>query len=148
MGRPTRYTNILADTICDMIATTSLGMKEICELNKIDYSTVRGWIAKETHPFSDRYTRAKDKQLELLAEEIITISDDGSNDLMLLTKPSGEQYEVENKEVVNRSKLRVESRKWLLAKLKPKIYGDAVKLTGDGENPLVVNVITGIVINP
>jgi len=84
----------------------------------------------------------KAKQKEHLAEEVIDIADDGTNDLMLLTNAKGEQYEQENKEVTSRSKLRVEARKWLLSKLDPKKYGDKLQLGGDADNP--IKVITGM----
>lgn len=142
MARPTKYTNILSDKICELIATTSLSTKSICEVCDIDYATVKRWIADEKHTFCAKYVRAKEKQIEHLAEEILDISDDGSNDLMRLTKANGEEYEAENKEVTSRSKLRVDSRKWLLSKLKPKKYGDKLELSGDGQNPIVHAVLT------
>lgn len=137
-GRIGRYTTALAERICEMIATTSLATKEICKLNGIDYATVKRWIAKENHPFCALYARAKEQQYELLAEEIITISDDGSNDYMTIVIGEGLEIQKENKELVNRSRLRVESRKWLLAKLKPKVYGDKVDLNhgGQTDNPI------------
>lgn len=143
-GRKSKYTTALAERICEMIATTSLATKEICKLNNVSYAAVRSWIAKEKHPFQDLYARAKDKQYELLAEEIITISDDGSNDFMTLVIGEGIEIQKENKELVNRSRLRVESRKWLLAKLKPKIYGDKIDLNHGGQEGNPLKVITGI----
>jgi hypothetical protein len=58
-----------------------------------------------------QYSIAKQNQADLLAEEIMTISDDTSGDIDGMVS-------------VQRSKLRVESRKWIAAKLKPAVYGD------------------------
>lgn len=146
IGRPEKYTPELGEKVAEYIATTSLGLKRICKKLKEDgvevsYSTVRDWISDNEHPFANLYTRAKAKQKEHLAEELLDIADDGSNDLMLLTNAKGEQYEQENKEVTSRSKLRVEARKWLLSKLDPKKYGDKLDLTSDNK-PLAPTNIT------
>jgi len=130
MAGKSKYTDMLGDDICKMMTTTSLGLRHICKKLNVPHSTVRGWIADLAHPFSDKYTRAKDVQLELLAEEILDIADEGSNDLMTIGF-GDKAYETENKEVTSRSKLRVESRKWLLSKLKPKIYGDKIDVNNN-----------------
>lgn len=132
------YTDELADNICEMLATTSIGLRHICDKYNVSHSAVRSWIADKDHPMSDKYTRAKELQLEYLAEETLDIADDGSNDLMTIVKGE-ESYEVENKEVTNRSKLRVDTRKWLLSKLAPKKYGDKLDLNHGGQagNPVI-----------
>jgi hypothetical protein len=88
--------------------------------------------------FCTRYARAKEEQADFMIEEMIDIADDGSNDLMTITKGDIE-YEQENKEVTNRSKLRIDTRKWIASKLKPKKYGDKLDLMSDGKK-LVFNV--------
>ena len=131
MGRPTDYTEEAADAICAMIATTNLSMKSICEQLGYPTGTVLAWLSREP-TFQEKYARAKDMQADLLAEEILDIADDGSNDFMTIVKGDRE-YEVENKEVTNRSRLRIDSRKWLAGKLRPKKYGDKVDLTTGGD---------------
>lgn len=66
--------------------------------------------------FADRYARAREVQAETLAGQILDIADDSSADRTL----DG----AVNSENIQRSRLRVESRKWLAAKLLPKRYGD------------------------
>ena len=71
-------------------------------------------------------------------EEMLEIADDGSNDWMERTGKDGETGDkVVDHEHVSRSKLRVDTRKWMLARMAPKKYGDAtnIKLSGDAENP-------------
>jgi hypothetical protein len=53
-----------------------------------------------------------------------------------------------NGEHVQRSRLRIESRKWLAAKLKPKKYGEKTTIAGDAENPLAVLTMDSITTNP
>ncbi len=68
-----------------------------------------------------------------MAEDILDIADDGSNDFMTITK-GDKTYEVENKEVTNRSRLRVDTRKWIMSKMKPKKYGDKLDMTTNGKD--------------
>lgn len=143
VGRPEIYTDELALKVCEEIASTSKSLRTICAQKGMpSVRTVLHWL-RDKEDFLRQYTRAKEEQADLLVEEMIDISDDGSNDLMTITK-GYESYEVENKEVVNRSKLRVETRKWIASKLKPKKYGDKVQneLTGKDGGP--IQVITGM----
>lgn len=132
LGRPNKYSKELADKIIDRISTTSLGLASICAPDDMPCrATVYNWLSDEKNKiFLDRYARAKELQTELIAEEMLDICDDGSNDLMTIVKGDLE-YEQENKEVTSRSKLRVETRKWLLAKLAPKKYGDKIEHSGE-----------------
>jgi hypothetical protein len=92
-------------------------------------ATVFSWMRK--HPeFLDQYTRAKAEAADALVEEMMDISDDGTNDWMEVHDKDGEcvGYKV-NGEHVQRSRLRVETRKWIAAKLKPKKYGEKVDVS-------------------
>lgn len=117
--------------ICSDIEKSSIGLKHILEPYEVSRTAFYAYL-KENEEAQNTYARAKDAQIELLAEEILDISDDATNDLMTIVK-SNEAYEVENKEVVNRSRLRVDSRKWLLSKLNPKKYGEKLDVTSGNE---------------
>jgi hypothetical protein len=94
--------------------------------------TVYQWVLDNREGFSDKYARAREMQAEVMFDEILDISDDGTNDYMTITK-GDISYNVEDKEVTNRSKLRVDSRKWYLSKVLPKKFGDKMDLTTDGK---------------
>lgn len=94
-------------------------------------STFFIWI-DEDDSLSKRYARAKEVMVEALADEMLEIADDGSNDYMTIVK-GDKEYNVENKEVTNRSRLRVDTRKFLLSKVLPKKYGDRLDITSDGD---------------
>jgi len=127
-GRPTLYTEDIASKLCVEIATSSKSLKTICDMDDMpSVRTVLNWLNTNAE-FLRQYTRAKEEQADYLVEEMIDIADDGSNDLMKITKGDAE-YEIENKEVTNRSKLRVETRKWIASKLKAKKYGDKLDLS-------------------
>lgn len=82
--------------------------------------TINEWRGDEK--FSAMYARAKLRQADLFADEILDIADNIGKDKIRLK--SGE--EVTNNEAINRSRLRIDTRKWLASKLLPKQYGDKV----------------------
>ena len=134
-GRPTIYTPELADLICLRVATHQIGTKRLCKLydDMPDDTCIYEWRYK--HPeFARKYAEAKMRQAELMAEEIIDIADDGRND----TYTDEDGNERTSQDVINRSRLRVDTRKWLMSKLAPKKYGDRTTLAGDPEAPLVL----------
>lgn len=98
-------------------------------------STIRSWAVDDLNGFSAQYTRAVQIRAMGWAEEIIEISDDGSSDTYI--DPATGQERVNN-EVIARSRLRTDSRKWMLSKVLPKIYGDKLDLNHgvQPENPL------------
>lgn len=141
-----------ADKICEELATSSKSLRTIClQEGMPQVRTVLNWLTNGEKEDSDQaykdflhqYTRAREMQADFLAEEIIDISDDGSNDYMTIVK-GDKEYNVENKEVTNRSRLRVDARKWIAAKLKPKKYGERVDLTTNGKSingPMMVEIV-------
>lgn len=116
------------EAICKEIETSSLGLGKICEKHGLKRYSVLDYI-RENPDAANRYARAKELQMDYLAEEILDISDDSTNDTLYT-----EKGEMENKEWTNRSKLRVDTRKWLMSKLAPKKYGDKVDVTSGGNS--------------
>lgn len=132
-GRPQIYNREIANRICAEIASSSKSLRTICKMEGMPtVATILSWLRDDKDGFLALYTRAKEEQADFMIEEMIDIADDGTNDLMVIEK-GGQTFEQENKEVVNRSKLRVETRKWIASKLKPKKYGDKVDITTAGE---------------
>ncbi len=134
VGRPTDYTPELALKICEAIATSTDSYEKICKSNP-DFphrSNMRLWRYRSSD-FRAMYAQAKADQAELLAEEIIEISDDGSAD-WIQDKDGNDKLDAEH---VQRSRLRVDSRKWIACKLMPKVYGDKSEIKSTG----TVNVV-------
>lgn len=86
-----------------------------------------------------KYTRAKELGLERMAEEIVELADESREGVKTTTKGDG-SVETVTGDMVERSRLQIESRKWLLSKLKMKKYGDATTLRGDPDAPLEARV--------
>jgi hypothetical protein len=142
VGRPTKYTPELAEEICDAIACDSKGLRRLCNENQHwpARNNIYHWI-KKYPDFRTRYAQAKEHQIESFIDEILEIADDTSNDTVIKTNKDGQEYEVCNSEWINRSRLRVDTRKWLAAKLCPKIYGETRKDEKEDDKSLMQNVI-------
>ena len=145
-GRPSAYTEELASEILERLAHGE-SLRSICkDEGKPDESTVREWGGNPKHPFSPHYAHARLLGWLSMADEIVEISDDGSNDWMERHGRDGEVLGWQlNGEHVQRSRLRVDTRKWVLSKCLPKIYGDKVahEVTGKDGAPMEVTVQQG-----
>lgn len=138
VGRPTDYSPELAQVICLRLAEGE-SLRSVCADETMPAkSTVLRWIARHAE-FRDQYARAKEEGAEAIAEEMFDIADDGSNDWMEKLDKDGEAIGWQiNGEHVQRSRLRIETRKWYLSKILPKKYGDKVDLNHgvQEDNPL------------
>jgi hypothetical protein len=134
VGRPSSYTPETATEICAQIAEGK-SLRTICAAGGMPgLRTIMQWLA-DREGFQQQYARAREAQADALAEEILDIADDGKND----TYVTADGTELVNHDHIARSRLRVDSRKWLASKLKPKKYGDKVhqELSGVDGAPLV-----------
>lgn len=132
IGRPTKYTEQLADLICERLANGE-SLRSVAKDPKLPSAqTMFSWMRK--YPmFLEQYTRAKQESADAMAEEILDISDDGSNDWMEVNHGDSTIWK-SNGEALQRSRLRVDTRKWLMAKMKPKKYGDKIDMTTNGKD--------------
>lgn len=140
MSAPSTYTDELAAHICEEIAG-GRSVRSICtDEGMPSKTTVMRWLA-QNEDFAKLYAAAKAMQAELLADELIEIADDGTNDWMERHGRNGEVTGVMiNEEAVQRSKIRVSTRQWMLTRLLPKKYGDKIhqEITGKDGGPVVI----------
>ncbi len=141
-GRPSIYSKELALTICKRLSMGE-SLRRICQDDEMpNASTVHEWVLEDREGFAKQYARAREIQAENMFDEILDIADDGSNDFMTITKGK-EAYNIEDKEVTNRSRLRVDSRKWYLSKVLPKKFGEKLDMTTNGKD-LPVPLLYGL----
>jgi len=106
-GRPSKYSDEMAEKICEKIAN-GRSLRSICaEDGMPTTSTVCKWLI-ENKEFSEQYARARDKQADYFAEEIIEIADSAEAESAAVAK----------------AKLQIDARKWAASKIAPKKYGD------------------------
>ena len=135
-GRPSKYTKKNRREILRRLAAGE-SLRAICVSDHLpDRVTVARWVVVH-RKFHAQYARARDVGLDQLADEIIEISDDSSEDLIPGESKRGEAMNVANHARVQRDRLRVDSRKWYVSKLAPKRYGDRLSVTGADDKPLV-----------
>lgn len=139
------YTEKLAEEICTCIAHSDRGLTYWCKKKNHFPSrdTIFQWILRKPD-FADKYARAKEMQAEYMSDQLLEISDDGTNDTI------EEQGRIKtDHDVVQRSRLRVDTRKWLLSKLIPKKYGDRIQQEVSGaDNAPLIPVINLVVRKP
>lgn len=131
MARPTDYSQDLADRICEQLADGK-SLRTVCLADDMpDKRSVFRWL-RIHEEFSHQYARAKEESADALSDEMLDIADDGSNDWMA-SSDGGQDY---NGDHVQRARLRIDTRKWIASKLKPKKYGDKLEVGGDPSNPI------------
>lgn len=137
-GRPSTYTQELADNICEQLALGN-SMRTVCAADEMPaMSTVFKWL-RENESFSEQYARAKQESSDYMAEELADISDKALEDAYA----GGENKAVNA--IVNAHRMRIDTRKWLMSKMKPKKYGEKLDLTTDGEKlPSPITTFNGI----
>lgn len=127
MARPSKYSQQLADAICELLVDGK-SLRTICSTAKMpSRSTVIRWLA-ENEGFRNHYARARELQADTLAEEILDIADKAVLGERLKKDGKGKVLERQTGDMVERSKLMIDARKWYAGKLQPKKYGERVAL--------------------
>jgi len=130
-GRPTLYSEEWACDFCERLAQGQ-SVRQICsQPDQPHKSQVYRWL-DENADFRDQYARAREEQADKLFREIIEIADDASGDYVT----TGDGMTIVDHENIQRSRLRVDARKWAAARLAPKKYGDHIShdVKGSGAN--------------
>ncbi len=129
MGRTRIYSEETATAILERMAAGET-LAEICREDGMPApGTVRYWcVMDQPAGFAVRYARARELQMEAWADAIVAISDDTAKDTHVTTYEGGVERTSPNTEWISRSRLKVDSRKWLMSKLAPNKYGDHLKV--------------------
>jgi len=115
---------------------SGLSAFKACEAASVPHSTFLEWI-RDDEELANSYARAREDLIERIANEVLELSD---ADVGL--QPDGKK----DWAAVQKHKLQVDTRKWLLSKLAPKKYGDKLELTGDPDRPLAIQKIERVVV--
>lgn len=110
------WTEKLEDEICQAISKSSRSLPDVCDKNpQFPTSDTIFQHIHNNKAFSDKYVRAKKLQVCVHGEELLRLADDKSGD-------TGDEASAS----VNRSKLQVDTRKWWISKIAPKIFGEGL----------------------
>lgn len=127
-GRPTDYTPELADLICADLSN-GLSLRAVCKADdRPSAASVFTWMRKYPE-FLEQYTRAKQESTLPHFEDITAIADEDPLEPVLDKEGmpvivDGKVLRAANKASIDHARLRIESRKWVLSKIIPKLYGD------------------------
>lgn len=147
MGRKSTYTPEISAAICARLADGE-SLNAICKDEDMPAeSTVRAWALDNVHGFTANYARAREIGYEKHADLIIKLADDARIGTKTTRKASGDVETVEG-DMVERSRLQIDARKWILSKMLPKKYGDKVAVSGDPDNPLRVETVVRTIVDP
>ena len=138
-GRPSKYTTELADEIVERLSEGE-PLRQICRDERMpSWSAVYRWMEADA-TFSERIAGGRARGFDAIASECLDIADHGLNDTYI-DEQGNKRTETD---VIQRSKLRIETRLKLLAKWDPKRYGDkqTTELTGPNGGPVEFTGIT------
>ena len=121
-----KFSQEIFDEICVRIASGE-SLRKICKDDKMpNLTSVWKWLNNDEE-LSKQYARAREEQAETFVDEILDIADNNKDDTFL----DEDGKLIINQEVIARSRLRVDSRKWIASKLKPKRFGDYTKIQAE-----------------
>ena len=131
VGRPSKFTQTLADAICERIANGE-SLRNICRDEGMpNKATVFRWHIDNSE-FSDQYARACARREDSFFDDLIEIADSVNADAAEVAK----------------ARLQIDSRKWVLSRMNPKKYGDRVQQEVSGSIGAEVTLIERIIIDP
>lgn len=148
-GRPSKFTQALADKICEHVAC-GMSLRKVCEQSGMpQMRTVLRWLADGEHEdFCRQYARAREAQADAMAEDLVDLHEKAWVPVMIGDTPliiDGKPVMTVNKASAAAVRLEAENKKWLMGKLKPKKYGDKItqEHTGAGGESLSFQVVFG-----
>lgn len=138
LGRPSSYTEEMADKICALLVQ-GMSCNKISQLDGFPAKSVIYWWLSQHQTFLDKYTQALEIRSLTFLDEMADIADDGSNDYYEKKGKNGETFMAFDSEHVQRSRLRVDTRIKLLEKLQPRKYGAKVDMNHgvQTDNPIM-----------
>jgi hypothetical protein len=142
-GRPPStqrpFSQEIADSICERLADGE-SLISICEDEGYPaYITVRRWQDKDPD-FKAAYARARELQAEHFVDELSLIADDGRNDFMEKVRQNGETFVDANREHLERSKIRIATRQWIVERILSGKYGPKPQVVVQNNQQNVVSV--------
>lgn len=141
------YTQELADEICELMAN-GMTLREVCRREGMPkYPTVVYWATHDVDGFQERYMAARRIQASMWYDEMVDIADDKSDDWVETQGRDGKLRLVPNRDVIERARLRIDARKWVVARAHPEAYGEKTQIMHSGKiagasQPVVVAGMT------
>ena len=148
MPAPSTFTDDLAADICDRIANGE-SLRAICRDDGYpEVATVCRWLLDERYAaFREQYTRARDIQADVLADEVIDIANTPQKGIKKTTKPDGSVETVEM-DMIDHRRLKIDARKWFAGQVAPKKYGSKVVNEHSGPDGGAIKTEATVIVLP
>jgi hypothetical protein len=130
--------SIMAD-VCDLLSAGGSLQGACRQIEDAKFQTILDWVEKYPE-LAVHYAQARARGYQLLADEIITISDEAE----VAANYKGEDVTLQlDATAIARNRLRVDTRKWMLSKMLPKVYGEKLttEITGSGGGPVTIAAV-------
>ena len=127
MSRASKYNAEDGATICAGLSEGH-SLLSICEAMGIPYSTAKDW-ERDVAEHSANVARARELGCHAMAEQALEIADTPRMGIIRTTKADG-SIEERQEDMTAHRRLQIDTRKWLLSRWLPKVYGDKVELAG------------------
>lgn len=135
MGQKSTFNQEDADTICAALAEGH-SLLSICEAMGLPVSTARQWELDNPEHAANA-ARAREMGCHALADQALRIADTPQLGTVRTIKPDG-SVEERQEDMTAHRRLQIDTRKWLLSRWLPKVYGERTTLAGDPDAPLQV----------
>jgi len=126
------YSPAVGKAVCKMIVkgvpVIKIGQRPLMPSE----SSIYAWAKTPGHPFGESFARAREVAVRRMADEMLVIADNSAGDAGYKEARDGSPLLVVNREVIERSRLRIETRKWLLSKLLPAEFSEKVAIDHSG----------------
>ena len=134
MARPLNLSDeekeqIISD-ICNRVIDEKISFNKAVEESEISFVTFFQWMIK-SDTLKELYNYAREVRSDVLFEEIIEIADTPFEGTKTKDTPKG--VIIETGDMTEHRKLQIDARKWVVAKMQPKKYGDKLDVTTGGE---------------
>lgn len=118
-GRPSDYTEELAERICEILATSDTSLRDICKRPGMPHlATAMRWLDRHEE-FASKYAHAREVQADVVYADMAGI----------------EQKMITRKLASDVGRVVLQSKQWRAAKLAAKKYGDKVAIGGASDLP-------------
>lgn len=130
-GRPSTYKAEIAEQICERLSGGE-SLRSICEDDDFPgLKTVMQWLARHSD-FAQQYASAREAWADAEFESILRIADTPQEGEKTKTLPDG-SVETMTGDMIDHRRLQIDTRKWALARMSPKKYGDRIHNEHSGQ---------------
>lgn len=148
-GTKTIFTPELCSKICDFVIE-GYTMRQIAAMDGMPTKASIFRAMSRNEDFAAAYAEARDLQTMMWEDDLTDIADNSNNDWVEKERANGSTEIALNHEAMQRSKLRIETRKWLMACRKPQKYGTKVsqEISGPDGGPVSVSKVERVIVAP